>query len=75
MIIISSHEDIEVTNISSEVRSRVTVHTVQLLQEQGYRENEACSTLSLIPGEKSEIIVPVVVCKYSIENKLIFHVI
>ena len=52
---------IKVTNISSEVRSRVTVHTIQLLHEQGFRENESCNTLSLNPTESDEVVVPTVV--------------
>lgn len=39
----------------------MTVHAIQLLPEQGYRENETCSTLSLNPGDKEQMVVPVVV--------------
>lgn len=39
----------------------MTVHTVQLLQEQGFRENESYSTLSLNPGQSEEVLIPVTV--------------
>lgn len=52
---------VTVCNISAEVRSRVTLHCVQLLPEQGFRENETYSTLTLPPGQKEEVVVPLVV--------------
>lgn len=61
MIIIIIILVLKISNCSSEVRSRVTVHTVQLLPEQGFRENESYNTLSLNPGDEEEVLVPVVV--------------
>lgn len=58
---VSLYSAIKVTNLSTEVRSRVTVQTIQLLPEQGFRENESYCTLSLNPGEEGETMVQVVV--------------
>lgn len=52
---------IKVANISTEVRSRVTVQSVQLLPEQGFRENESYTTMSLDPGTNDEMLVQVMV--------------
>lgn len=52
---------LKLSNISAGVRSRVTVQTVQLLPEQGFRENESYTTLSLTPGNQEEVIVSLVV--------------
>lgn len=52
---------IKVSNISTEVRSRVTVQSVQLLPEQGFRENESYTTMSLDPGTDDEMLVQVMV--------------
>ena len=52
---------IKVTNLSTEVRSLVTVQTIQLLPEQGFRENESYCTLALNPGEERETMAQVVV--------------
>ena len=56
---------VKVCNLSVEVRSRVTVQTVQLLPEQGFRENESGCTLSLEPGEEEEVLIQVVVSQAS----------
>lgn len=51
----------KITNISDEVKSRITVHAVQLLQDQSFKEKETVTTLSLSPGAMEEMVIPIVV--------------
>lgn len=59
---------VKVSNNSTEVRSRVTVQSVQLLPEQGFRENESYITMSLDPGTDEETLVPVEVSSWSAQG-------
>ena len=59
---------VKVSNNSTEVRSRVTIQSVQLLPEQGFRENESYTTMSLDPGTDEETLVPV-----EVSGSLILH--
>ena len=55
---------LKLNNVSRETRSRLTVHTVQLLPEIGFRENETYSTVSLAPEGKEEFVIPTKVIFY-----------
>ena len=53
--------EIEIVNLSAEFRTRITVHTVQLLMEKAFREQESCETLTLDPEATGNMVIPVVV--------------
>ena len=48
-------------SLQSECRTRVTVHSVQLLPDKAFREQEVFETLSLDPDAKANMVIPVVV--------------
>ena len=62
---------LKLSNISAAIRSLVTVQTVQLLPEQGFRENESYTTLPLTPGNQEEVIVPLMVSPPGNQSELI----
>ena len=64
---------VKLKNLSNEVRSRLTVHTVQLLPQRGFRENEVCTILGLEPEEEGEVIIPTTVGFLMPFSPLPFH--
>ena len=53
--------ELDISNLSDDCRTRVTVHAVQLMPQKPYRAHESYSTLSLEPEQKDSMILPVVV--------------
>ena len=53
--------ELELTNVSSEVRSRVMTHCVQLLPGRAFRERECSDMQALDPGARGELVIPVTV--------------
>ncbi len=57
---------VKLKNLSVEFRSRLTVHTIQLLPQQAFRDSEVCTTLGLAPQEDGEVIVPTTVWRLEV---------
>lgn len=53
--------ELEVTNLSADYRTRVTVHAVQLMPRKPYRAHESQSFLSIEPEQKETMILPIIV--------------
>ena len=53
--------DVELLDVHCESRTRITVHSVQLLPEKSFRENENNDIISLDPGGNGQLTLRVVV--------------
>ena len=53
--------ELELTNLVPDVRTRVTIHSVQLLPQKAFREHESFETLALEPEARGEMVISVVV--------------